>query len=247
MRKLFYSFVMCLLAGMMVSCNEEAYNFVEPENAVIKETVVPEMKSANGQKVSTIDDIVNWTGTGENRSVLSIQWAEAAGSANSVRFLAWGYKWNGSAVGLDMITAVAKQDSRLYVVLAEAWNQIVIKGFGYDGNGDGHITVSNASLTLTEADFVDGIYIEKSGDDFDDMKTADAADLWMGGWKHAYASYWVGTPGVNVPASFSYSNFAASSQKLQNNSWDAWTFSTINSSHVNVKPRPDLLEAAPMN
>ena len=92
MKKLFCLFVMCLFAGMMVSCNEEAYNFVEPENAVIKETVVPEMKSANGQKVSTIDDIVNWTGTGENRSVLSIQWAEAAGSANSVRFLAWGYK-----------------------------------------------------------------------------------------------------------------------------------------------------------
>lgn len=247
MKKLFYSFAISLFAGIMVSCSEDAYDFSEFENAAIEENVVPDMKSVAGQRVSTIDDIVNWTGVGENRSVFSIQWAEAAGSATSVRFLAWGYKWSGNAMGLDMVKAVARQDSRLYVVLAKAWGEIVIKGFGYDGNGDGHITVSNASLTLTEADFVNGIYLEKSGDNFDAMETANAADLWMGGWNQAYASYWVGTSGVNVPTDFSYSNYAASSRALENNSWDAWTFSTINSSHVNVDPRPDLLEPAPIN
>lgn len=247
MKKLFYSFVVCLLAGMMMSCNEETYTFSESENIIAEETVAPEVKSTVGQRVTTIDDIVNWTGVGENRSVLSIQWSESAGSAASVRFMAWGYRWSGRAMGLDMIKAVAKQDPRLYVVLAEAWGEIVIKGFGQDGNGDGHIKISNASLTLTEKDFVNGIYWENDGDDFDNMKTADSADLWMGGWKKAYASYWIGNPGVSVPTSFSYSNYAASSQSLENNSWDAWTFSTINSSETNLDPCPDLLEAAPMN
>ena len=53
--------------------------------------------------VNSADDIRNWTGTGTNQSTLVLQWNDAASPAS----LAWGYRWNGSASGLQMLSAVA--------------------------------------------------------------------------------------------------------------------------------------------
>lgn len=46
---------------------------------------------------------------------------------------------------------------------------------------------------------------------------------------------------------YEYSNFYVNNRFLENKSWDAWTFSPINSTETNTTPRPELLKAAPNN
>ena len=202
--------------------------------------------------VSSINDIVNWTGEGDQRAVMAIQWVTSDNiedpSDEDIHFLAWGYRWNSteSKTGLDMIEAIAKQDPLLYVIIENGGWGTTIKGFGYDGNNDGKIKITNGKTTLTQDDFVDGIYYSK-GEDVDDMQLEDSEDFWMSGWYKAYTSYYVYDDSENTPDSFEYSNWGVSYRTLQNNSWDAWTFSTINSSMFNIEPRPDLLKTASEN
>lgn len=202
--------------------------------------------------VSSINDIVNWTGEGDQRAVMAIQWVTSddieAPTDEDIHFLAWGYRWNSteSKTGLDMIEAIAKQDPRLYVIIEkEGWTSI--KGFGYDGNNDGKIKVTNGKVTLTQDDFVDGIYYYSKGQDVDDMQPEDSEDFWMGGWNNAYASYYVYDDSENTPDSFVYAPTFVNLRTLSNNSWDAWTLSSINTEQNNVDPRPDLLKTAPEN
>ncbi len=198
--------------------------------------------------------ILNWTGQGENYSALTIQWVTGEDllnpADNEVFYRAWGYRWekNADVMGIDMLKAVAKDDPRLYLILSEQWGGVTVKGFGYDGNNDGKIDIKNNSLHLTQADFVDGVYWQKESDDIDGMKTADAGDYWMGGWMEAYASYWLGDGDV-VPATdeFDYAPVVASSRRLSHNSWDAWTFSTINAEMANTLPMPRLIKPAAPN
>ena len=52
---------------------------------------------------SGLDDIKFWSGSGTNRAALLIQWNDG-GTPSS---LVWGFRWNGTATGIDMIRAVA--------------------------------------------------------------------------------------------------------------------------------------------
>ena len=82
------------------------------------------------------------------------------------------------------------------------------------------------------------------------MKTTilSEGDFWIGGWHEAYTSYWLGYGEAVLEAEeYEYSNFYANHRFLENKSWDAWTFSPINSTETNTAPRPELLKAAPIN
>ena len=202
-------------------------------------------------------DIQNWTGEGENQSALVIQWTTAEDllhpTDDEVFALAWGYHWkeNDSPTGISMLKAIVQHDPRLYVILAEAWGGIVIKGFGYDGDNDGKIEIKNATLHLTQEDFDKGIYWqqqdETSEEDIDALVSLNDKDYWQGGWYVAYASYWLGSgEAVLTPGEYNYSQVIASGRYLSNNSWDAWTFSPINEeTKENISPIPRLLQAAP--
>ena len=48
----------------------------------------------------TFDDIEFWVGTGANRAALVIDWLE---NSNEPPALVWGYRWNGTATGRDML------------------------------------------------------------------------------------------------------------------------------------------------
>lgn len=199
--------------------------------------------------------IKNWTGEGENISALAIQWITGEEliepADDEVFFLAWGYRWKKeeNPTGIDMLKAVVKNDPRLYIILAEQWGGLTVKGFGYDGNNDGKIEIKNASLHLTQDDFVDGIYMQPEGSDIDGFELTDPKDYWMGGWYNAYASYWLSV-GNAIPETdeFYYSSLIASGRYLENESWDAWTFSAIDySSMLNTPPFPRLIQAAEAN
>lgn len=53
--------------------------------------------------VNNFDDIQFWTGSGENRSVLVLQF----GASDTPTSIAWGYRWSGSATAASMIFALA--------------------------------------------------------------------------------------------------------------------------------------------
>ena len=195
-------------------------------------------------------NIKNWTGEGENRSALAIQWITGTNmlepTDDEVFFLAWGYRWEKGTepLGIDMLRAIAKEDPRLYV--AQSGSYII--GFGYDGNNDGKIEVSNGNLTISQDNFVDGFY-ELSSQDFDNLKPVDPEDYWLGGLYKAYPTYWLGQGNV-VPESeeFDYSNFFVIYRSLEDLSWDAWTLSPIDYEEMrNTLPIPRLLQAAEPN
>ena len=200
-----------------------------------------------------INHVKHWTGTGDQRAVLAIQWVKSDNieqpADEEVLFLAWGYRWptGSSATSADMLKAIVKQDPRLFVILAEQWDGVLVKGWGYDGNQDGKICIKNSSLTLTEADFKEGIYWQKMEDEVDGLQPENAADYWMGGWKIAYASFWLGNGSV-IPETgeFDYSNYAPHLRRLQDKDWDVWTLSTINEAERNVLPIVRLVRAAPL-
>ena len=219
------------------------------------------IKVIDGFKIS---DIKNWTGEGENQSIMAIQWIYKDvknllhPEDEEIFFLAWGYKWKNAEkrTGYDMIEAIAKKDPKLFVLVTSDGNQgMVIKGFGYDGNGDGKIEIkspnsnSKNGLHLTETDFKNGIYQQKNANDnIDGFEILSEGDYWIGGWHEAYTSYWLGYGEAVLEAEeYEYSNFYANHRFLENKSWDAWTFSPINSTETNTAPRPELLKAAPNN
>lgn len=253
MKNFFNLLIACVFASFIVSCSEDMYTLPESENLTEVNTTLSRA-SENLQPITKISDIQNWTGTGSNSSVLAIQWVTAKDiehpTDNEIHFLAWGYHWNTPAPkGLNMVLDIAKKDTRLYVVISTEWGGYVIKGFAYDGNNDGQICIRNAAgeTVLTQANFTNGVYKAPNSQSFDGLATLNSEDLWMGGWLEAYATYWLGSNGANVPSSFTYSNDLVSGRTLANNSWDAWTFSTINSAEVNVDPKPNLMKAAPNN
>lgn len=211
-----------------------------------------------------VKDIVNWTGSGENESVLAIQWVKGDAKDllhpkdEDVFFRAWGYRWGDGAnvTGETMIRAIAKQDARLFVIVAtDGWG-LAVKGFGYDGNGDGKIHIRNKGykdssydmepLELTEKNFNEGVYVQKEDESVEEFEVVSEGDWWIGGWYTAYPSYWLGEgEAVLVPEEYSYSQFYASNRELSHLSWDVWTFSPINyETKENMLPVPRLLKAA---
>ena len=241
----------CLFAGALSSCNEDMYQ-IEEESFSSSTTITPLINVDGLTPVTTINNVQNWTGTGSNRSVLAIQWNmpdSLQQPTGEVTFLAWGYQWSGTPAptGLDMIEAVAAHDPRLFVVLGEQWGGYIVLGFGYDGNSDGDFKLYRGNtLVLSASQFSEGVYWE-NGESLDGLTTADSEDLWMGGWYEAYATYWLGNAGTNVPSNFSYSGELVSLRRLSDNSWDAWTCSAINTSEYNIAPQPSQLKAAPAN
>lgn len=210
-------------------------------------TVTASIQISVYKHISSINDLTFWTGEGENRSVLAIQWIKGTEweepEQKNVTLLGWGYRWKESEAptGEQLIRAVAKADPRLFVILGQAWGTTSIWGLGYDGNNDGVISVKNAetSVEFTEKDFIDGVLVlgEGKGGDTDNLVPENSEDLWLGGWYANYATYWLGD-GENVPEtmSFEYSQVMASLRSLTNNSWDVWTCSSINGGYVNTYP-----------
>lgn len=49
-------------------------------------------------------DILFWVGTGSNKAVMAVNWADTA--------LAWGYRWDGTATVADMMAHIAAADPR---------------------------------------------------------------------------------------------------------------------------------------
>jgi len=54
-------------------------------------------------QINSFDDVQYWVGSGQNRAVVVLQWNDGLNPAS----VAWGYRWDGAATGLDMLRAIA--------------------------------------------------------------------------------------------------------------------------------------------
>ena len=186
-------------------------------NPKMKKTMSNVLPMSTTNDSFSFDDIQNWTGEGENQAAVVIQFN--TGKATETNALVFGFRWNGTATGTDMLVAIAKNDPRFYCLANNGSYGYSIGGIGWDADEDGDIYLMKGEEKIT---LTDGKYECASEYDYDNYIAGDADDLWSGGWmSNGYWSYWNAT---DSPANFSYANTGASGRVLTNGCWDGWNF-----------------------
>src|SRR5215469_1128292 len=111
------------------------------------------MLAAGRASAISLDDIQLWAGSGANRAAVVIEWNSPELLNNSTvpvpvasKAMAWGYRFNGTATGAQMLNAVLAADPKLYVIETNSSGTLVT-GIGYNLNGDGRIGVTDGTLT----------------------------------------------------------------------------------------------------
>lgn len=184
----------------------------------------------------TFDMIKNWTGEGENKAALVIQW----NYDDEPAALVFGYRWTGQATGADMLKAVVKNNPRLYALMqytsvsspTDPNGGYTLNGIGWDVDDDGDIALIDTGNGNQVYESEDGFFEHPRGYkpgqggssdyDYDNWKARDTDDMWWAGWTSVgYWSYWVKD---NAKDNFSYSSWGASGRVLENGSWDGWNF-----------------------
>ena len=183
----------------------------------------------------TFDMIKNWTGKGENKAALVIQW----NYDDEPAALVFGYRWTGQATGADVLKAVVKNNPRLYALMqytnvsspTDPNGGYTINGIGWDVDDDGDIALVDTGNGNQVYESEDGFFEHPRGYkpgqggssdyDYDNWKARDTDDMWWAGWYTGYWSYWVKD---NATDNFSYSSWGASGRVLENGSWDGWNF-----------------------
>ncbi|HUX16670.1 MAG TPA: PEP-CTERM sorting domain-containing protein, partial [Phycisphaerae bacterium] len=161
------------------------------------------------------DDIEYWIGSGSNEAALVIDWK----SGNAPTCLAWGYRWDDSATGEDMLTAIAGSgdirssnngpvigsadgaDSRFGIQITDWGGSKTVFGLGYDVDDDGGFVYVNGADETGHA--------------------ADADDNYHEGWDYGFWHYAVSTDGVNWDSS-GFVGF--SGRTLSTGDWDGWSW-----------------------
>ncbi|WP_319526487.1 VPLPA-CTERM sorting domain-containing protein [uncultured Desulfosarcina sp.] len=204
----------------------------------------------------SLDDIEFWAGSGSNSAAMVIHWsapevynlAYSGGASTPMPApitelsLAWGYNFDGTATGWDMMTAIAATDDRLYVVGGSG----TVQGIGYDLDGDGQFGISDGDTTYTEDDFTDGV-LDGLGYNVDSLVPTDSGDLYWGGWYgpnwelwfelggeggYTYApdrgdgEYWTPTDDYGfegVHGEWQFSEVGIAGINLEDESWVGWS------------------------
>ncbi len=169
----------------------------------------------NSSPAASFDDVQYWVGSGANKAAFVIDWNDGKAAES----LLWGYRWDGSATGLDMFQAVVNSDARLFGRLGVYSFGTAVMGMGYDLNGHGSFGVSPAisfdsgGLTINPA----------NASNFSDARVAvEAADHYVEGWNSGYWSYYVKP---STAADWDYAPSGAALRVLSDGVWDGWSFS----------------------
>ncbi len=177
---------------------------------------------ARAQIVESFDDIQNWAGLGASSSALVLQWNDG----NTPVSLAWGYRWDGTATGTALLTAIAGTtiirepgggDIIETLTGADPALQITIERYNW-GDIVYSMVYSPGGTPRTQADWASGYweyslfagnidYSTWNGTSFDGPFTYDVA----------------GDPLYNSVVWWS-SQVGSSDRLLVNGSWDAWSF-----------------------
>ncbi|MFZ0829201.1 MAG: hypothetical protein WAO02_17450 [Verrucomicrobiia bacterium] len=133
-----------------------------------------------------LKDIQFWVGSGTNRAALVVQWSapESFGYTTvpapiADQSLVWGYRFNGTATGIQMFNAIVTADPRLYAV--EVFYPsfgISVYGIGFHLGGGGDLGITDGSTTNF---FTDGL-LTNATVDIDAAAPLNPGDLYWGGF-----------------------------------------------------------------
>jgi hypothetical protein len=167
----------------------------------------------------TFDDIQFWVGEGTNRAALAVDWSHTSTGPPA---LVWGYRWDGTANGIDMLTAIVEADPRFYAKLGldEQYGDSLF-GLGYDNNDDGQFALED----YTEFDYAG---IARTSPIYVPTTSTDPADLYAEGWFSSFAwHYGVSIGNPYAGGSWSSSGVGMSNRWLSNSDWDSWTYAPL--------------------
>ncbi|NLE57432.1 MAG: PEP-CTERM sorting domain-containing protein [Planctomycetes bacterium] len=182
--------------------------------------------STSSVQAIMLDDVDYWVGSGSNRAGFVIDWNDG----KSAESLVWGYRWDGTKNGEDMLRDIVAADSRLFALVSGSGGYgSALYGMGYDLDNDGAFGVSPA-LGFDAGGMA-------AGSANDSRVPTDSADHWKEGWMSAgYWSYWLGGSGDSP--SWGFSGTGMSGRALTNNCWDGWSWAPDFSSSTPSEPVP---------
>lgn len=132
----------------------------------------------------SLDEIQFWTGSGTNRAALVVAWTTPESFAyTSVpapltnQTLVWGYRFNGSKSGAQMLAAIIATDPRLYGVADMTYGTYVV-GLDYNFSGDGIGGLADGGVTNY---FTHG-FLTNATVDVDAAAPLNPNDLYWGGY-----------------------------------------------------------------
>ncbi len=174
--------------------------------------------SVNAATITSLDEIAFWTGSGENRAAIVIDWD---GESSADESLAWGYRWDGEASGEDMLRAVLASDARLFAKLgASSPSGVATYGFGYDLDNDSEFGITDSAIFN-----LDGIAISGPPDDPPPAAMAtDSEDLYAEGWFTGFWRYGLSNGNPFLDGGWTNSGVGMSSRTLTDGDWDSWAF-----------------------
>jgi hypothetical protein len=188
-----------------------------PESTTVKACLILLLLAPTtfAQTPFSFDDIQFWVGAGANRAALAIDWVESAAEPPA---LVWGYRWDGTAHGNDMLAAIVAADPRLFAKLGGSrGNASAVYGVGYDANGDGQFAIDDETVFDAEG------FAFTSPADL--AMATDAADYYAEGWFTGFWHYGVAPANPYGGAGWSDIAVGMASRELTDGSWDSWTFS----------------------
>ncbi len=156
------------------------------------------------------NNIQNWTGTGSNEAAMVVDWHDG----KTPESLVWGYRWNGTATGLQMIQAIDAAEPRLTFSITFIYGGAFIYGIGYDLNNNG------GTFTTGTPGYDD------NGNSTETGAASDPGDHYAEG---VFSKFWgyeiaTGSP-YGGGGSWSDAPVGASDRQLADGSWDGWSLS----------------------
>lgn len=229
MKKIFTSIVLALCISVSVLAQTTTIN-VQGQPRKVNATVAARIQKAAKAVASTGIDfskIERWAGEGDCKAALAIKWADGQ---NDGKTLVWGYRWNKgeTKTGEDLIRAVVKADPALYMMATQASWGFYIGAFGYDADGDRHVTLT----TMTDEIYPRNGVFDIPSSEFETTVSTKwgESDAWN--TPSGYTDYWGYYTAEKASDAIVYSNVGTSGRNLTDGCVDAYVF--LSSSLENV-------------
>ena len=270
MKKLYLFLALILMAGS-ISAQRMVQGVLRSDLPAEKQKAA--LMSARSNRTFSFDSIDFWVGDGENRAAIVLTWHDTNKTVPDN--MVWGYRWSADVdtiSGLSLFESVMKADPRLVGLVQYTGSMgYTINGIGYsefrsdvevtfDYEGasakfkypyDKETTEEMAATAISEGEDDGVIYhpfdANISGGpyyDYDYWTASTASNVhWFAGWYSGYWSYFVRD---SYTQDFSYSGYGASSRKVQNGTWDAWSWNSFMGTTSGTEPGDNLVAATPI-
>lgn len=270
MKKLYLFLALILMAGS-ISAQRMVQGVLRSDLPAEKQKAA--LMSARSNRTFSFDSIDFWVGDGENRAAIVLTWHDTDKTVPDN--MVWGYRWSADVdtiSGLSLFESVMKADPRLVGLVQYTGSMgYTINGIGYCepratsmqisfqlDSAKAHVsyTYPDNAATLARTAINQGkssgvIYHPFGSNgtsypayDYDYwVATATVTNHWFAGWYSGYWSYFVRD---SYTQDFSYSGYGASSRKVQNGTWDAWSWNSFMGTTSGTEPGDNLVAATPI-